>query len=175
MNRLPSVLRGRAHVFGDHVSTDQILPGHFLDRSYEEVGRFAMAGIDDSFAARVQPGDFIVAGANFGCGSSREAAVIALKQVGVAAVIARSFARIFFRNAINNGLVPAVVPAVDPMWFGATLELDLARRVVRVRDDPPENGAVRAELPVLNLRGISLEILEAGGIIPYVRARMGLS
>src|SRR5690606_24133061 len=73
-----TVLRGRAWVFGEQISTDQILPGRYLDRPYSEVGQFAMAGADEEFAQKVQPGDIVVAGANFGCGSSREAAAVAL-------------------------------------------------------------------------------------------------
>lgn len=156
---------GRAHVFGDHISTDEILPGKYLDRPYSEVGQFAMAGVDEDFASKVEPGDVVVAGINFGCGSSREAAVIALKKAEVAAVIAPSFARIFFRNAVNNGLVPVVVPSTDGIQTGDTVEVDLEARVVRVR--------VRGrELPILNLKGISFDILQAGGIVEFTLKRM---
>lgn len=166
---LPERLSGRAHVFGDHVSTDEILPGRYLDRPYSELGQFAMAGIDETFASRVQPGDIIVAGNNFGCGSSREAAVMTLKHAGIAAVVAPSFARIFFRNAVNNGLLPVVVSSVDGINSGQTVEIDLVSRRVRVLGGDRDNVI---ELPILNLQGISREILEAGGIIEYARRRM---
>jgi len=156
---------GRAWVFGDHVSTDQILPGKFLDRPMAEVGHYAMAGLDEGFARRVRPGDFIVAGANFGCGSSREAAVIALQQAGVAAVIARSFGRIFFRNAINNGFPAAVIAQTARIAPGDPLRLNLEARVLT----DLRSGET---FPLQSLTGISQQILEAGGIVRFTRARL---
>ncbi len=163
---MPDAFEGPAWVFGDRINTDQILPGRFLDRPIDEVGRYAMVGLDSQFPERVQPGDLVVAGSNFGCGSSREAAVLALKQAGVAAVIARSFARIFFRNAINNGLPAVIIPDTEGIEPGDHLRLDLrARRVINLR-----TGQV---FPVLNLTGTTREILAAGGIIPFTLARLG--
>ncbi len=159
------VLEGRAWVFGDHVTTDDIYPGRYLERPLEEAGRYAMAGIDEEFAGRVRPGDFVVAGVNFGAGSSREAAAVALKQAGVAAVIARSFGRIFFRNAINNGLPAVMVPDTSGVRTGDRLRVDLVgRRVTVVRTGEA--------LDILNLTGISLDILRAGGILPYTEVRL---
>jgi 3-isopropylmalate/(R)-2-methylmalate dehydratase small subunit len=152
-------------VFGDHVDTDRILPGRYLDRPVEEVGQYALAGLDPEFARRVAPGDVVVAGVNFGCGSSREAAVLALLQAGVAAVVARSFARIFFRNAINNGLPAVIVATIDGIAPGDPLRVDLAARTVA----DLRTGVV---LPVLNLTGTSREILEHGGIVPFTLARL---
>ncbi len=159
------VLEGHAWVFGDHVTTDDIYPGRYLERPLEEAGRYAMAGVDEGFAARIRPGDFVVAGMNFGAGSSREAAVVALKQAGVAAVIARSFGRIFFRNAINNGLPAVMVRDTSGIQTGDRLRVDLSGRRVTVL----RTGEA---LEVLNLTGISLDILRAGGIIPYTEARL---
>jgi len=162
---MKTVLEGRAWVFGDHVSTDQILPGRFLERPIEEVGRYAMAGIDESFPEKLAPGDFVVGGANFGCGSSREAAVLALKQAGVGAVIARSFARIFFRNAINNGLPAVIVDDTAGIRTGDRLLIDLTARVVT-------NLTTRENHAILNLTDTSLEILRHGGILAYTLARL---
>jgi 3-isopropylmalate/(R)-2-methylmalate dehydratase small subunit len=162
------LLCGRARVCGRDVTTDHILPGRYLDRSYDEVGQFAMAGLDETFASRTLPGDIIVAGPNFGCGSSREAAVIALKAAGVAAVVAPSFGGIFFRNAITQGLVPVVVDDTGGIAEGDPLEVDLARRVLRHL----RPGAALPERPIRNLTGTSLEILRAGGLLPYVRRRL---
>jgi len=159
------VYEGRAWIFGDHVSTDQILPGAYLDRPMEEVGAYAMAGLDPSFAMRVRPGDLVVAGLNFGCGSSREAAVMALKQVGVAAVVARSFGRIFFRNAINNGFPAAIVPETSGIRQEDRLRLDIAARTLT-------NLRTGEALPLRSLTGTSLEILKAGGIVPYTLRRL---
>lgn len=163
MNR---TYEGNAWVFGDHVSTDQILPGAYLDRPMDEVGRYAMAGVDPAFPQHVRPGDFVVAGVNFGCGSSREAAVIALKQAGIAAVVARSFGRIFFRNSINNGLPAAVVGDISAIAPGDRLRLDLAAGTLT-------NLRTAGTLPLQSLTGISLQILEAGGIVPFTLARLG--
>lgn len=162
---MQQIYEGHAWVFGDHVSTDEILPGRYLDRGIDEVGRYALTGLDETFPERVAPGDFVVAGVNFGCGSSREAAVLALKQAGVSAVIARSFARIFFRNAINNGF-PAVIIA-DPSGIRPSdrLRLDLASRtVINLRGGEA--------FPVQNLTGTSQEILRHGGIVAYTLARI---
>lgn len=131
----------------------------------EEVGRYAMTGLDETFPSRVKPGDFIVAGINFGCGSSREAAVLALKQAGIVAVIARSFARIFFRNAINNGFPAAVVQDTSRIAQGDMLQFDLQAGIVtdlRTGD----------HLQLQSLSGTSRQILEAGGIVPFTIARV---
>jgi 3-isopropylmalate dehydratase small subunit len=152
-------------VFVDHVNTDQILPGKYLDRSIDEVGQYAMSGLDETFPQRVGAGDFVVAGVNFGCGSSREAAVVALKQAGVAVVIARSFGRIFFRNAINNGLPAAVILDTSRIAPGDPLRLDLGSRIVT---DLRSGEAY----PLQNLTGTSQQILEAGGIVPFTLARL---
>lgn len=162
---MKQVYEGQAWVFGDHVNTDQILPGKYLDRPTDLVGQYAMTGLDEAFPQRVRPGDFVVAGVNFGCGSSREAAVLALKQAGVAAIIARSFARIFFRNAINNGFPVAVIADTSRIAQGDPLRLAfLARAVTNLR-----NGE---EVPLLSLTGTSQQILEAGGIVPFTLARL---
>jgi 3-isopropylmalate dehydratase small subunit len=156
---------GRAWVFGAGITTDDILPGRYLDRGNAEVGAFAMAGVDPTFAARVAPGDFIVAGANFGAGSGRESAPYALAGAGIAAVIAPSFARVFFRNAINIGLAPVMVETVAAIAAGDELTLDLAARHVT-------NQRTQISYLIRNLTGISLEILEAGGIVAHTRTRL---
>ena len=119
--------RGRVWRFGDDVNTDLIIPGKYLD-IYDpaHLAAHAMEGANKEFASGVKKGDIIVAGANFGCGSSREQAVIALKHAGVSAVVAKSFARIFYRNAINLGL-PVVTSkeAVDSVRDGEIAVLDL--------------------------------------------------
>lgn len=159
------IYEGTAWVFRDHVSTDLILPGAYLDRPMEEVGAYAMAGLDPSFPRRIRPGDFVVAGLNFGCGSSREAAVVALKQAGAAAVIARSFGRIFFRNAINNGLLAAIVPDTSAIRQGDRLRLDIGNGTLMILRT---GEALRLQ----SLSGTSLEILEAGGIVPFTLRRL---
>jgi 3-isopropylmalate/(R)-2-methylmalate dehydratase small subunit len=155
---------GRVFRFGDNVTTDDILPGRYLDRAADEVGAFAMAGVDATFASRVRPGDVVVAGENFGVGSGRESAPMALKRAGIAAVIAPSFARLFYRNAINLGL-PALLVSTDVIAEGDVLEIDVDRELVA---RPADGCAWRVE----NLGGTARAILEAGGIVPFTRARM---
>lgn len=161
---METVFEGRAWCFPANVTTDDILPGKYLDRANDEVGEFAMAGIDPDFVKKIQPGDFVVAGPNFGSGSGRETAPIALKLAGIALVIAPSFARVFFRNSINIGLPAAIIESVDEIEEGDQLTVDLKARTVT-------NNRTGWVTPILNLTGISLEILEAGGIVPYTKQR----
>lgn len=110
----PNTILGLAHCFGDNIDTGQIIPGKFMiSTRLEDMAPYAMHGVDPEFAKRVRPGDILVAGRNFGCGSSREAAPNVLRGCGVRAVIAESFARLFFRNAINLGLFVVECPGIS--------------------------------------------------------------
>ena len=125
---------GRVWKYGDDVNTDVIFPGKYTYNVKEEaeMAEHALEDLDPGFAGAVQSGDIIVAGRNWGCGSSREQAVVCLKAAGVRVIIARSFARIYFRNAINNGLLPVVCPeAVAAIEAGETVTVDVDRCVVR--------------------------------------------
>ena len=157
----------RVWKFGNDVNTDLIIPGRYLD-NYEpsHLARHAMEGASKEFATGVKPGDVIVAGGNFGCGSSREQAVVALKTAGVSAVVARSFARIFYRNAVNLGLeVLESDDACDIFDDGDLVVADFASGKVRSADG--ERQAVLKEVPK-SVRAI----LEAGGLVPYLKARI---
>ena len=156
---------GTAWTFGDDITTDDILPGQYLDHKNDEVGAFALAGIDPSFAKRVCPGDIIVAGKNFGVGSGRETAVFAIQQAGIPVIVAESFARLFFRNAINNGLLPVMISSTRGIETGHRLRVDIIGRTVT-------NLVTGEQWPILNLTGISLDILRAGGIIPFIEQRL---
>jgi 3-isopropylmalate/(R)-2-methylmalate dehydratase small subunit len=156
---------GRAWVFGDDVSTDDILPGRYLQCSNDEVGRHVMAGIDPTLAERMRTGDILVGGRNFGCGSGRESAPYAIANAGFAAVVAPSFGRVFFRNCINIGLPTIMVDRVDGIASGDPLSIDMVGRCVT-------NGATGVTYLIRNLTGISLEILRAGGIVPYTVQRI---
>jgi 3-isopropylmalate dehydratase small subunit len=158
------LLKGRvAAVLPENTDTDVIYPGRYLnitDRDQTAAHLFELAYPD--IRARIQPGDFLVAGKNFGCGSSREQAAAAVKYAGVGAVIAPSFARIFYRNAINLGL-PAVVALVEAA-AGDELEIDLeAGRIANLT-----NGR---EFQAAALDPRAVELLAAGGLIPYLRRR----
>ena len=162
-----AILIGRAHVYPRaHVNTDEIIPARYLNVHDEAtLAKHAMEDIDPTFVARVQPGDIVVAGDDFGCGSSREHAVWALRGAGVAAVVGASFARIFFRNAINNGF-PLIecAAAVRTTATGDLLEIDLALGVLRNTD----RGV---EWPFVPMTDFARDLLAAGGLLPYVLTR----
>jgi len=162
-----SELRGRAHVYGDNVNTDVIIPARYLTTwDPTELGAHCLEDLDPQFLQKVQPGDIIVTGENFGCGSSREHAPIAIKAAGVSCVIARSFARIFFRNAVNVGL-PALVSAeaATQVKAGDELAVDLVSgRIANLT----QNRSYQAEPFPDFLR----EIISAGGLVPYTRKRL---
>ncbi|MEE9583445.1 MAG: 3-isopropylmalate dehydratase small subunit [Dehalococcoidales bacterium] len=157
------MLRGRAFKFGDNISTDHIVPGRLahLRSNLPELAKHVLEDADPSFASRVRAGDFIVAGGNFGLGSSREHAPLVIKMAGVGAIIARSVARIFFRNAINLGL-PVLLCDTDRINDGDELEVDLAAGIVR----DITNGT---ELTFRKIPQVMLDILGEGGLIPYIK------
>jgi 3-isopropylmalate dehydratase small subunit len=161
------VIRGRAWLFGDHINTDLIIPGRYLDDySPENLVKHVMEAADPSFAKQVAKGDIIVAGRNFGCGSSREQAPLALKLAGVSGVIAVSFARIFFRNAVNVGLPVIICPQAHVLLrHGEDVEVDLDRGLVR-------SVLTGKELRFEPLPKFLVEILDNGGLVPYVRERL---
>ena len=161
-------ITGLVTLVGDNIDTDQIYPGRFLALTDPvEIGSPCLAGVDEAIAASFPQGGILVAGRNFGCGSSREHAPIALINMGAAAVIADSFARIFYRNAINLGLPLIVCPGIaQKVAPGQTLTVDLSAGTVTVA----ESGQV---FPCEKLGDQAMMILEAGGIKPLMRARMG--
>lgn len=158
---------GRAWKFGDDINTDLIIPGRYLD-SYDpgHLAAHAMEGVRPEFAKIVAPGDVIVAGRNFGCGSSREQAVIALKHAGVVVIVAESFARIFYRNAVNLGLPPLISKrARDLLEDGARVVWDRSSMTLTAAET---GAAVESEEVPPHVRGI----LDAGGLVPYVKLRL---
>ena len=157
------MIRGKAWNYGDDVNTDFILPGIYLELTDpDEMGRHAMEGIDPEFAGNVRPGDVVVGGRNFGLGSSREHAPIALKHSGVSAVIAEGFARIFYRNATNLGLPALECPnASKEIRTGDTVEVDLAEGNIVV------NGT--KTLRFVPVPEFMTEILVAGGLREYIK------
>ncbi|MFN8012068.1 MAG: 3-isopropylmalate dehydratase small subunit [Holophagaceae bacterium] len=161
------ILRGRAHVYGrPHINTDEIIPARYLNVHAEaELAKHAMEDLDAAFVAKVRPGDILFAGEDFGCGSSREHAVWALRGAGVQAVVASSFARIFFRNALNNGFLalecPAAATLAEP---GDAVELDLEAGVLR-------NVTRNREASFVPLTDFAQDLLSAGGLLPYIQAK----
>ena len=160
-------LRGRAWVYGNDVDTDVIIPARYLVTSDpEELGRHCMEDLDPEFIKKMKPGDVVVGGENFGCGSSREHAPLALKSAGVSCVIAASFARIFFRNAINVGLpIFESSEAVNGISAGDEVEVDPSAGIIK---NLSKGETYRATSYPPFLR----HLIEVGGLVPYVRERL---
>jgi 3-isopropylmalate dehydratase small subunit len=160
-------MKGKAWKFGDDVNTDEIIPARYLNSiDPAELASHCMEDADPTFAAKVRPGDVIVAGTNFGCGSSREHAPISIKAAGVSCVIAKTFARIFFRNCINTGLPIVACPeAAEAIAAGDEIEVDLTEGVIR----NVTQGDVYATAPFPDEMQ---RIIAAGGLMPFVKQSM---
>ena len=158
-------MKGKVWKFGDDIDTDIIIPGRYLVvTDPDKLAKHCMEGLDPDFYKKVNKGDFIVAGKNFGCGSSREHAPIALKGVGIGAVIAESFARIFYRNATNVGIPLLEAPGISKaLEQGEEIEVDM------------ENGFIISEsgekYEFKKLPLFMLDILEKGGLIEYLKEK----
>jgi 3-isopropylmalate/(R)-2-methylmalate dehydratase small subunit len=161
------MIRGKVIKYGDNVDTDVILPGRYLTRSDpDHLARHCMEGLDPNFFKRRSPGDIIVAGENFGCGSSREDAPLAIKSAEIACVIAGSFSRIFYRNAINIGLIILEAPeASNRLTEGAWIEVDPAKGFIR-------NVIQNETYAALPFPLVVQEIIDVGGLVEYVRKRL---
>lgn len=159
-----SKIKGKVWRFGDDVNTDLIVPGKYLELvDPREMALHAMEGIDPDFPNKVEEGDIVVGGRNFGCGSSREHAPLALKHAGVGAVVAESFARIFYRNTINISLPALECPGIaDSVSDGDNLEIDLTGGGVK-------NNTTGEEFGFVPLPGFMVEILGEGGLVTYIR------
>jgi 3-isopropylmalate/(R)-2-methylmalate dehydratase small subunit len=165
-----ALLRGRAWKFGDNVDTDQIIPAKYAIHSLDEkkLGEHAMEGVPDNegWAQKTSPGDIVVGGSNFGCGSSREIAPIAIRGAGISCVIADSYARIFFRNAINLGYPILQSPqAARAVEQGDELEVDLEEGVIR---NFTRGDEYRAE----PFPKFMTDLMRMGGLVPWVRKRL---
>ena len=161
------MLKGKVHKYGANVDTDAVIPARYLNLSDpDELAKHCMEDIDAEFVNRVRPGDIMVATTNFGCGSSREHAPLAIKASGISCVIAQSFARIFFRNAINIGLpLLECEEAVDNIEGGDAVEVDLARGSIKNLN----NGLEFTAKPYPYFMA---EIIAAGGLIEHTRKRL---
>jgi len=157
-----TALKGKAFKFGNDISTDLIIAGKYahLRSNLPELARHVMEDANPDFAAKVQKGDFIVGGSNFGLGSSREHAPLVIKMAGVSAILAKSFARIFFRNAINQG-VPVLICDTGKINEGDTLEVSLDGGTIR-------NVTKNEKYTFTKIPPAMLSILNEGGLIPYI-------
>lgn len=161
------MLKGKTHKYGANIDTDAIIPARYLNLSEpEELAAHCMEDIDPEFINRVQPGDIIVATTNYGCGSSREHAPLAIKASGISCVIARTFARIFFRNAINIGLpVLECEDAVDNIEAGDQVQVDLSTGKIK-------NLANGREFTAKPYPAFMAELISAGGLVEHTRKRL---
>ncbi len=160
------MIKGKAHVYGDNINTDLIIAGKYTKSlNFQDFADHCLEDLDPDFIKKVEKGDILVAGDNFGCGSSREQAPIALQAAGIVAVIAKSFARIFYRNAINVGL-PLI--SIDTSCFrtGDIVEVDLTHGMVTIHN----SRRFSFEQPSTVMQNI----LKSGGLIPYLRSSHGL-
>jgi 3-isopropylmalate/(R)-2-methylmalate dehydratase small subunit len=160
-------MRGQAWKFGNNIDTDLIIPARYLNTSDPaELAQYAMMDADSEWVDKMKKGDFIVAGDNFGCGSSREHAPIALKAAGVSAIIAKSFARIFYRNSINIGLPILEAPqAAEEIKEGDEIEVNLAAGIIK---DLTTNKEYQAQ----PFPEFMQKIIDAGGLIPYLKSQI---
>lgn len=156
---------GRIWRFGDGIDTDAMAPGKYMKLGIEAIASHCMEDVRPEFASSVRPGDLVVAGRNFGIGSSREQAPQALAALGVAAVVARSFAGLFYRNAVNLGLPVLVCPDIEPLADGLRARFDLDAATLTLED----GRTVRLEPMSPFLR----EIVDAGGLIPHLERTLG--
>jgi 3-isopropylmalate/(R)-2-methylmalate dehydratase small subunit len=155
------MIEGRARVFGDDINTDYIITSRRKRESIDPqfLRKYLFEELDPNFAATVEPGDLIVAGKNFGCGSAMEVAVTAVTGAGIRAVLAHSFSRTYYRNAVNNGLLPLICDT------SAIREGDR----LRIESDTVHNLSTGVAIDVTPLPRIMLDILGAGGLVPYFR------
>jgi 3-isopropylmalate/(R)-2-methylmalate dehydratase small subunit len=156
-------MNGKAFKFGDNISTDHIAPGrlYHLRSNLPEFAKHVLEDADETFATRMKKGDFVVAGSNFGLGSSREHAPLIMKIAGVGAVLAKSFARIFYRNAINIGLL-AIECDTDAIDDGDELELDIEKGVIT----DLTNGAI---IQIEPLPPVMIKLLQDGGLVEHIK------
>jgi 3-isopropylmalate/(R)-2-methylmalate dehydratase small subunit len=164
---MKDIVKGRVWKFGDDIDTDIIIPGRYLVLTDEkELAACAMEGCDPEFAKKVKPGDIMVGGRNFGCGSSREHAPIAIKGAGISAVVAESFARIFYRNAINIGLPLIEVKGISKhVSQGDELEINMKKGILK-------NLTTEEDFQIEGLPPFMVEILNKGGLIPYLKEKL---
>ncbi len=160
-------IKGNAWKFGDDIDTDVIIPARYLNTSDpDELAKHVMEGVDENFSAKIKKGDIIVAGKNFGCGSSREHAPIAIRAAGISAIIAKSFARIFYRNAFNIGLpIFESADASEKIRNNDELEIDADKGVIK-------NLSKNEEYRVKPIPSFMQELISAGGLIEWTKKRL---
>lgn len=165
MSTTQTVIEGRCWVFGDDIDTDIIIPAQYVGmRDFARMAAHAMEPIEPTFGTRCQPGDIVVGGQSFGVGSSREAAALVFKTLGVGVIVAESYGRIFFRNAINNGMYAVEAPGVRSIvQTGGRLRIDLTRGRIL-------NPATGAEVAIVPWSPMILALVEQGGLVLFLKS-----
>ena len=158
---------GKVYKYGDDVNTDVIFPGKYTYTVSDpkEMAEHALEDLDPEFVKTVRPGDIVVAGKNFGCGSSREQAAVCIKQNGVDVVVAKSFARIFYRNAINAGLAAITTDEIDKLDKGDEVEVDLAAGIIH-------NRTKGMDVNFSPIPSFMMQILDDGGLVSHVKKQI---
>jgi len=157
-----TVIRGKALKYGDNINTDVISPPQYMELSIAEAAPYAMSAVDPGFAAKVRPGDILVAGLNFGSGSSRETSPLTLQYLGISAIVATFFARIFYRNAINLGIPVIECGDSGRIQDQDVIEIDLEAGLIR-------NLTQAESYPCSRLPPHIFELIRAGGLVPYLK------
>ena len=163
-------LKGKAHIFGDDINTDYIISGRYKFKTLDdrELAKHVMEDISPGFYRKISPGDIIVAGKNFGCGSSREQAPLAIKYAGISGIIAKSFARIFYRNSINVGLPLLECKEVDKIDNGDELIIDIRSGII-------EDKTKGIKFKAGKMPEVMIKILKDGGLIEHFKKHKGFS
>ena len=155
-------VRGKVLKYGDNINTDIISPTQYMELSIAEASKYAMSAIDPEFSFKVRPGDILVAGKNFGSGSSRETSPLNLKYLGVETIVANFFARIFYRNCINLGILAIECAETDRIGNDDIIEVDLANGIIL-------NLTTEESYPCSRIPPHILPLIEAGGLVPYLK------
>ncbi|MGI9291555.1 MAG: 3-isopropylmalate dehydratase [Gammaproteobacteria bacterium] len=158
------VLRGNAWVFGDEINTDTMAPGMYFKEPLEVMAQHCLEAVNPDFAPNVQPGDIVVAGNNFGVGSAREQAPMALVHLGVGAILAESFSRIFYRNAINFGLPLLIFPKAKEVEAGQLLEVNVVEGVISI-------ATTGQTYKVEGIPSHLMEMINIGGLMPWLKQK----
>lgn len=159
------IIEGRAWVFGDNINTDAMAPGLYFKSSMDEMARHCLETVDPAFAGDVRPGDIVVGGRNFGIGSAREQAAMALQHLGVGAILAVSFGRVFYRNALNFGVPALFFPQAGEITAGDRLRVDPVSGTL-------DNLTSGSHYRVAALPAHLLTMIQAGGLMPYLKQRI---
>jgi 3-isopropylmalate/(R)-2-methylmalate dehydratase small subunit len=162
---MTDICRGSAYTFGDNINTDIISPPQYMELSPREAAKYAMSAVDPDFASTIKPGDIVVAGNNFGSGSSRETAPLALLYLQVGAIVARFFARIFYRNAINLGIPAVECGQADQIRHGDLLVIDFVKGVI-------DNQTQKTIYQCSQLPPHILNLIQEGGLIAHLKKEL---